>query len=679
MDKLDPKQDGASPDIVQENIDKLCELFPDAFAEGSDRDGSRWKVDFDALRQILGDYVENERERYSFSWHGKARARQIAQTPSVGTLRPCPGESVNWDTTQNLFIEGDNLEVLKLLQKSYHKQVKMIYIDPPYNTGGEFIYPDRFQDNLDTYLRYTGQIDDQGFKVSANSESSGRYHTKWLNMMYPRLRLARTLLRDDGLIFISIDDHEVANLRHICNEIFGEENFVTQFVWNTEGHTDNQYDVKVNHEYVVLYTKSDEASVGHVVDPNVRAESNLWRGYAENSITKNGSGNPPSEITLPAGFPCACEAIELPPNCPDKTFFERVSEVGHITRSLTREFSASYPIRKDRMNVGDNKLMHPCRVYSGWANAEKLKKFIKSGCKPIIEEDGSEIIFYLSGRGVVYYRRKREKARNVLSVLRSMGTTEQMRSELERMGVPFQYPKPKQLLSYLLDLGAQDGGLILDFFSGSCTTAHAIIERNVSADNDLSFIMVQLPEPIDPRDGNRKPIYDFCVECGIPANIAEIGKERLRRVMADTNRETGYDLGFKVFKLNASNIRPWEPSDEDLKGSLFDAVENIEPDRTERDVLYELLLKYGLDLAVPIEEREVASKTVFVIGAGALIVCLADDIKLDVVNGIAVLKDELTPEVMRVVFKDAGFADDVVKTNTVQILSQAGVEDVKSL
>jgi len=227
MEKLDPKTDGATSDIVAQNIEKLKELFPDVFTEGSAEQDPRWKVDFDALREILGEYVEEQSERYSFTWNGKSRARLIAQTPSTGTLHPCPEESVNWDTTQNIFIEGDNLEVLKLLQKSYHKRVKMIYIDPPYNTGNEFIYPDKFQDNLDTYLRYTGQIDKEGLKLSANAETSGRYHTNWLNMMLPRLRLSKNLLRDDGVFFMSIGQSEVANAVSLVDQLYGEENRIS--------------------------------------------------------------------------------------------------------------------------------------------------------------------------------------------------------------------------------------------------------------------------------------------------------------------------------------------------------------------------------------------------------------------------------------------------------------------
>ena len=266
MEPLDATT-ASSPDIVAENIAKLRELFPECFTEGSDEDGPRFKVDFGALKETLGDYVEDKEERYSFTWNGKARARRIAQTPSTGTLRPCSEESVNWGATQNLFIEGDNLEVLKLLQKSYHHRVKMIYIDPPYNTGKEFIYPDRFQDNLSTYLQYTGQVGSDGLKLSANTESAGRYHTNWLNMMLPRLRLARNLLRWDGILFISIDDHEAANLKKLCDEIFGEENFVATFVRKRRMATGMRGDVvSPDHEYVLAYSasRSDIALFGRV-------------------------------------------------------------------------------------------------------------------------------------------------------------------------------------------------------------------------------------------------------------------------------------------------------------------------------------------------------------------------------------------------------------------------------
>jgi len=299
------------------------------------------------------------------------------------------------------------------------------------------------------------------------------------------------------------------------------------------------------------------------------------------------------------------------------------------------------------------------------------------------EGDGNMLRFYLSENGVVYYRREREKARNIVSVLRNMGTTEQMRSELERMGIPFQYPKPKELLSYLVRIGIDCEGLVLDFFAGSCTTAQAAIElARESSEPRRSYIMIQLPELLDESDSSQRPGFEFCERNGLAPNIAEIGKERIRRVagkIEEEDPEYQGDLGFKVFKLDASNVIPWDADFDTLEESLFNAVENIKPDRSESDVLYEILLKYGLDLTLPIEERKIEGKAVFVIGAGALVICLDDAVTLKTVEGIAALKEELKPEIMRVVFKDAGFEDDVVKTNAVQILKQADIDDVKSL
>lgn len=652
MDKLDPKHDGASPDIVQDNIDKLRELFPDAFTEGSDQDGPRSKVDFDALRQILGDYVEDERERYSFTWHGKARARKIAQTPSAGTLRPCPEESVNWDTTQNLFIEGDNLEVLKLLQKSYHKQVKMIYIDPPYNTGKDFIYPDRYADNLATYLRYTNQVDGDGLALSPNSETSGRYHTNWLNMMYPRLKIARNLLTEDGIVFISIDDHEVNNLRFICDEIFGMENLVAQFTWRTDGNFDNQARVKNCHEYILMYARKQENIPSPpVVDPNIPEESKLYKDKIRNTIVKNGPRNPPSKVELPKGFPAAFDD-------------------GFIARREDR-----WPIYESDAIVRGAVLEAPVQVRSGWSSRELLDEFIRNGCEPVIDGKGQETYFEISSSGAIEVVKKRSNEQShVISVIEGLGGSQKANSELDDLGLVFDdYPKPSKLIKYLIKMNYGSDFYVLDFFAGSCSTAHAVMEANREDGGHRKFIMCQLPY----RCGRGTRAYNAGFE-----TISEIGKERIRRVF-DVNKgmngEEGPSSGFKSLKLDASNIRPWDPNADELRASLFDAIDNIKPGRSEQDVLYELLLKYGLDLAVPIEERDINGRTVFVIGAGALIVCLADDVNLDVVKGIAALKEELTPEVMRVVFKDAGFADDVVKTNTVQILRQADVEDVKSL
>jgi adenine-specific DNA-methyltransferase len=627
MKKLDPKTDGATPDSAEQNIEKLKALFPDVFTEG--------KIDFDTLRETLGDYTDDRPERYSFTWNGKSRARRIAQTPSAGTLRPFPEESVNWDTTQNLFIEGDNLEVLKLLQKSYHKKIKMIYIDPPYNTGRDFIYPDDFKDNIRNYMEQTGQVDDEGRKMSVNAEMSGRYHTNWLNMMYPRLKLARNLLRDDGAIFISIDENELHNLCMLCNEVLGEENFVECLVYDKKaapkGVPPTNMIVGV-HEYILCYSRSDVFSFNGVprsmsgfANPD-NDPRGPWRNTNIKSTVKDGSES--FEITDP--------------------------ETGNA-------FSDTWAHSKgelDRM-IAEKRLLFPKD-----ANGQVRKK-----------EFFSE------------FKNENIPIKSSLGLYDAQKTTEQLTRLMN--GKFFLNPKSQDLMHDLVSYVTAKDDTVLDYFSGACTTAHAILDLNREDSGNRKFIMVQLPEPCDDKSEALKAGF---------MTIADIGKERIRRVIKKLESEqeeraeeaegklprasdnpVELDLGFKVFKLDASNIKPWDADFDNLEKALWDAVENIKPDRSEADVLYELLIKYGLDLAVPIEERQIFGKTIFIIGAGALIVCLAKKITLEVVEGIADLKEELKPELMRVVFKDSGFADDVVKTNAVQILHQAGIEDVKSL
>ena len=678
MEKLDPKTDGTSPDIVGENIQKLKDLFPSVFTEG--------KVDFVALKETLGDYIDERQERYSFTWNGKARSRHIAQTPSTGTLRPCPDESLNWDTTQNLFIEGDNLEVLKLLQKSYHKQIKIIYIDPPYNTGNEFIYPDKYQDNLETYLNYTGQIDACGFKISAkNTEQSGRYHTNWLNMMYPRLKLARNLLTDDGVILISIDDHEVTNLRNLCDLIYGEENFISTLVWEKKkkgaflsGHITNV------REFIVCYAKHASTFDGLIGE--------IARDTETYPVIK--TTNARGERIIRAGIP------------------SKYREANHKVQKGSRISSGNMElIPLDDLVIKDRVLQSDVRVDSNWIYSQEL-----------LDEYADKGELYVTQD--LYFRRivnepRHKRLKDLLPRVGKSGvagdsyqfsedlfhdgwgTNEDGNAELhELLGVQniFQFPKPSKLMAKIFASFQDNDCIVLDFFAGSATTGHAVWELQNNAKKMHRFVLVQLPERIDPTDNNFKRAYDFCNELNVPPNLAEIGKERLRRVIKkiEANQKEKakeakqklpnmgddiptLDLGFKVFKLDASNIKPWDPDFDKLEDSLFNAVENIKPDRSEADVLYELLLKYGLDLSVPIEERKLYGKTVYIIGAGALVVCLSKQISLEVVEGIAALKDELKPEVMRVVFKDSGFVDDVVKTNAVQILRQAGIDDVKSL
>ena len=653
MQKLDPKTDGRSVDIVAENIEKLKTLFPEVFTEGG--------IDFDALKETLGEYIDEREERYSFTWNGKSKARLLSQTPSTGTLRPCPEESVNWDTTQNLFIEGDNLEVLKLLQKSYYKKVKMIYIDPPYNTGKDFIYPDDFRDNIQNYLELTGQVDSEGRKISTNSETSGRYHTDWLNMMYPRLKLARNLLQDNGVIFISIDDKEIANLIKICNEIFGEENSLGTTVRVGNSTKNNANQISITHEYCLVYARDKDliSKDWQVPKNNVREFVSYAKRLRKEGLSVD---EIEAELKILTKYPRFYD-FDHYYYCDDKGVY-RTDNPGGV-KSGNMESEILHPIT--------NK---PCKKPDGgWRyKEEKIREMLLTNFWHFGKDENTVptpkryLDDYLSQKptGVSFFD--------------SQTDTKSLKAE----SIPFDYPKPVEYIKYLLRMDGTQDEIVLDFFAGSGTTAHAIFELNLEEGRKLKFIMVQLPETTYEIIGGKEVPKKESVEAFKAGykTIAEIGKERIRRVIKKVKEEApDYkgDLGFKVFKLDSTNIKPWEMNPDNLQSSLDDYISNIKDGRSEHDILYEILLKYGLELTLPIEERTIAGKTVFVIGYGALVICLADDITLETVEGIAGLKKELQPEIMRVVFKDTGFKNDVVKTNAVQILKLAGIEDVKSL
>ncbi|NYZ29387.1 site-specific DNA-methyltransferase [Escherichia coli] len=641
-----PEMDSQSMDIVADNISKLKELFPEAFIEG--------KVDFDALKEVLGDYIDGREERYSFTWNGKSKARMLAQTPSAGTLRPCKEESVDWDNTQNLFIEGDNLEVLKLLQKSYHKKVKMIYIDPPYNTGKDFVYKDNFKDNIKNYKEITGQVDGEGRNLSNNPETSGRYHTDWLNMMYPRLKLARNLLKDDGVIFISIDDNEFANIRKIADEIFGEENFIASIVWQG-GRKNDSRRFSVVHDYILVYVKNENYLSAREVKWRERKEG-LDQVYEKHKalLKKHGSNYDEASKELKEWF------NDLGENDPSKE---------HSHYSKMDEGGVYYGDNISSPNYREN-LIFEYKGYkppkNGWRyNQEAMARLDREGLLifPSSKESRIQYKRYLHHTETwapsTFLYKDRRAASKSLSAL--MG------------GEFFDFPKDISVLARLIDTFTGESDLVLDFFAGSSAFAHACIELNVRRSKANRFVMVQLPEITDEKSEAFKAGYK---------TISDISKERIRRAacqIKDENPDYQGDLGFKVFKLDSTNIKPWELDFDLTEQDLEDQISNIKHGRKEEDVLYEVLLKYGLDLTLPIAEHSVAGHKVFDIGMGALVICLSDDITLDVVEGIVKLKDELNPEIIRVVFKDAGFADDVVKTNAVQILKQAGIEDVRSL
>lgn len=634
--------DTKSIDIVTGNTEVLKNLFPEAFEEG--------QIDFDVLRQLLGGAVDEKDEKYGLNWHGKRKARQIALTPSTGTLLPCPDESVDWDTTQNLMIEGDNLEVLKLLQKSYAGKVKLIYIDPPYNTGKDFVYPDDFQDSIKNYLSLTGQIDEGGQKASSNTESSGRFHTNWLNMMYPRLKVARSLLREDGLIFISIDEAEVHNLRAVCDEIFGSECLVGCISRVTGTPTGGGNKAIVGEiDYLVVYSRSPDAKIEGVnfteEDSKIYDKEDDQGRYLTRTLRRTG-GEDRREDRPSMFYPLAA---------PDGTVIYPIAPAGYESRWICG---------LDRFNeMAEEGLIE-------WAKAKKGDRY---EWQPYQK-------FYLEGR--------LKQPSNFWSKLEGNKKASRDLKALFDGEKVFTFPKPVGLLQHIIELSAlENGDIVLDFFAGSGTSAHAVLVQNAADGRKRRYMLVQLPEPLDLSNKGQKVAANFCKNTGKPRNIAELTKERLRRaaakVKADTSDFDG-DLGFRVYKLASSNIISWEPEPSDLEGALLANTEHLVLGRTEQDVLYELLLKLGLDLCVPIEKKDIAGKAIHSIGGGVLIVCLADGLTKDsvetVATGIVAWWKALAPVGdTRVVFKDSGFANDVAKANMAAILHQSGILDVRSL
>ena len=608
MEKITSKHSlSQSEDLVKQNIEKLKSLLPTIVKEG--------KIDLVELKALLGEEIETNEEYYRFTWAGKSQARQEANKPSSGTLRPAKEESKDWDSTQNIFIEGDNLEVLKLLQKSYASKIKMIYIDPPYNTGKDFVYKDNYTDNLGNYLAITGQIDEKGKRLSTNTESDGRYHSNWLNMMYPRLKLARNLLKEDGVIFISIDDNEVHNLRRICDEIFGEENLIAQLCHKARASISNDKIISSNHNHILFYAK-------------------------DQTVIFNDRKN-----------------IGLKPNLEG---FDKKDEIG---------FYKLVPVD----GPGGSKKGNPHYEFEGiigyWRfSKERMREMYEKG----------QVIKTANNLQQKYYLKDAEKSRKTDTTwwddkLYTSTATGRLK---ELMGSEaFDTPKPVELILRMLELSNTKDSIVLDFFAGSGTTAHAVMQLNSEDRSYRKFICVQLPEFTDKESEANKAGYK---------TIAEITKERIRRAGEKIKKdrvpkdEIKLDVGFRVFKLDSSNINAWDGNVKNFEQSLLSAAENIKADRTEEDVLYEILIKSGLDLAQPIEEKIIAGKKVFNIGIGALFICLANDLNTSIAEGIGKWKQELEPSTCRVIFKDTGF-NDVEKTNSVQILKRYGIKEVNTI
>ena len=637
-----------SEDIVAGNIEQLKAIFPEAFTEG--------KIDFDILRQLLGGAVDEREEKYGLNWFGKRKARQLALTPSTGTLRPSPEDSLDWDTTQNILIEGDNLEVLKLLQKSYSGEIKLIYIDPPYNTGNDFVYPDDYKDSIKNYLELTGQVE-CGKRISSNTESNGRFHTDWMNMIYPRLKAARNLLRPDGVVFISIDDGEVKNLRAVCDEIFGEENFFAQIPWQSRTSVQNDTDISIQHEYIVGYARNRRQEHRRLKESN----TGIW--YTLGSF---------------AAYPLPLDKsrYDNPDNDPRGLWKADPFDAPNIRENLT------YKI----VNPTTGEAYWPPTGRCWRTEEEKYKQLLADG----------RILFGKTGESrpqlKVFYEEKKAFGEVPTSWFdgNTYGTATNGTQELQNLfdGIsPFSFPKPTALLKALIRLSTSNGDIVLDFFVGSGTTAHAVMAQNIVDESKRRYIVVQLPEPLDPTNKDQKVAAELCDRLGKPRNIAELTKERVRRAANKIKIESpmfGGDTGFRVFKLDSSNIQAWEADRSNLPLTLENAVRHLKTDRRETDILFELLLKLGLDLCVPIETRAISGKSVHSIGKGTLLVCLADHITREEAEplalGIVGWHQELAPAgETTCVFRDSGFADDVAKSNLAAILDQHGLSNVRSL
>ncbi|MDO8771985.1 MAG: site-specific DNA-methyltransferase [Burkholderiaceae bacterium] len=675
MQKIDATSaEAQSTDLAAANIEQLKALFPELITEGP----NGVTVNVDALKTLVGDQtVTDSEEKFGLNWHGKRRARQLALTPSTGTLRPCPDESASWDTTQNLFVEGDNLEVLKLLQKSYAGKVKLLYLDPPYNTGKDFVYPDNFQDNIKNYLELTGQLEG-GVKISSNTEASGRFHTDWLNMMYPRLKLARALLKRDGVVFISIDDRELTNLRTLANEVFGEENFVATVtvVNNMKGRNDKKH-IAACHEYVVIYAGPAFVSNGLPLTEEQRAAfkyaDDKGFKYALRDLRKRGGP----------------DQREDRPNMFFPIYWDETLGRCYLERQETTDVEI-VPLRGDGSDGcwrwGIDKVrkhldwMHPKRSdRSGRLDVEhRLYLDTSIAIDDEVEDDDDE------DEGAIE-RTSKPKSIWFGGEFSSDSGKRAMKELLP--GDVFDFPKSIDFMRTCILLSTSGTDIVLDLFAGSGATAQAVMQQNAIDGQSRRFACVQLPEPLDPSERSQKAGAALCDKLGVPRNIAELTRERIRRAgenVKASNPLFAGDVGFRVFKLDTSNIRAWSPNPADLDKTLFDHRDHLADGRTEADVLYELLLKRGLDLCVPMALRSVVGKQVHAVGGGVLFACLSTSIAADEVEalaqGIAAWHKELAPAgESTCVFRDSAFADDVAKTNMAAILEQNGIANVRSL
>jgi len=648
--------DGLSMDLEQANLDKLRAVFPECFAEG--------KLDIDKLLGLCGEYIDNDFEKYRFEWKGKAECLRLAQKRSAGTLRPCPGESINWDTTQNLYIEGDNLEVLKLLQAAYYRKVKMIYIDPPYNTGNDFVYADDFVDPLARYKEVTAQT------TKSNPETMGRFHTNWLNMMYPRLRLAANLLRDDGVIFISIDDAEVYNLKKVCDEVFGEENYVATLVYDKNRKNDAKY-FSVGHEYMLVYFKSaatiyENGTIFRATKEGideVKADFDRLRQLYNDDWAKVNEGLK----ALYASWPADDERKSL-------ARFTRVDEKGPYRDDGNISWPGGGGPSYDVIHPVTGK---PCKVpLRGWVypNPKRMQEEIERG-RVVFGKDETTTPKIRTN----LFEQDKEVMRSVCFSY-AQTATQEFNKLFDNVRI-FENPKNpndiKKLVEYVTV--KNDSEIVLDFFSGSATTAHAVMQLNAEDGGNRRFILVQLPEVCAENSEAAKAGY---------ANICEIGKERIRRAgkklleaedgQTTLEEKAPLDTGFRVFKLDSSNLKTWDAAPIDpqagnvigeLTNRMNAMIHRVKPDRSDLDMVFEVMLKLGVPLDFPVTPVTINGETAYSVGEDCLLlVCLAPDVQPEDVEQMA----EYAPA--KAIISRDSFADDTAMANAYYILRDRGVE-----
>lgn len=624
MDKLRMQ----SGNGVEDNITKIAQLFPDCVTETVDERSGQPKhlIDFEKLKQNLSDSVMSERaERYQFTWPDKSKAILLANSPINATLRPCREDSVDFDNTQNLYIEGDNLDVLKCLKETYLHKVKMIYIDPPYNTGNDFVYEDDFAQSSEEYLANSGQFDEQGNRMFTNAESNGRFHTDWLNMIYPRLKVARDLLTDDGVIFISIDDNEAKNLKNISDEIFGERNFLAQIVWERAFAPINlMKHFSPSHDYIICYAKNIEKAICHGIERSKEANDRY--------------SNPDND---PRGVWSSSD-ISVGPAIQDNIYTITTPSGREVEPPAGRSWRLSRNAFRERLR--DN------RIWFGpdGDGVPRIKRFLselrKTGITPMTIWKHNE-------------------------VEHSQAATQKLAKLFDGKKY-FDYPKPVPLIERCLQLYTNKDSLILDFFSGSATTAHAVVQLNSEDGGNRKFIMVQLPEKTEEKSEAFKAGYK---------NICEIGKERIRRAGKKIKEESplttqDLDTGFRVLKLDSTNMQDIYYSPKDIsQADLFSQVDNVKPDRTGEDLLFQVMLELGATLDSKIETTTVAGKTIYNVAEGYLVACFDPDVTDEVVKAIA----QMLPAYA--VLRDTSMKDDSTATNFEQIFKTYSPDTVTKI